>query len=361
MSGLYYKENWDEARQRLEALWKREVIDRCCVSVRAPKKGVTDRSGKYPKPTEHEDLVRYHTDAAYVLERNEAFFESTYYAGEALPVLNPTWGDSGYAIYFSSNYKYSHRTLWFTPVIPDWSQGMPEFNKETADRHVSFVNDIAKRAEGRFLLSAPDYIGNTDGLINLRGPENTMMDMLDEPEMFKTGLREIGKAVQSVGSRFFDIITKACFGGSAFAWYDSWARGRHNLVQCDFSVMISPEMFEKLVLPDLEESCSGLDCAVYHLDGQEQLRHLDMILSVKDIKMIQWTNVAGRPPVTDFIPVFKRIQKAGKGLLLFADFKQAEILLSELSSKGLYIIAGWADSEEEADSFIKKVKSLSRE
>ena len=77
--------------------------------------------------------------------------------------------------------------------------------------------------------------------------------------------------------------------------------------------------------------------------------------------MIQWTNVAGKPPVTDFIPVFKRIQKAGKGLLLFANFKQTEILLSELSSKGLYIIAGWAESEEEADAFVRKVKSLTGE
>ena len=286
---MFYKENWEEAKQRLEALWRMEIIDRCCVSVRAPKKGAADRTGKYVKPSGHDELVRYHTDVSYVLERNEAVFESTYYAGEALPILNPTWGDSGYAIYFTDNYRYTHRTLWFTPVISDWSQGMPEFNKDTADRHVRFVREIAKRAKERFLMSTPDYIGNVDGLINLRGPENTMIDMIEEPEMFANGLGEIRRAVKTIGKEFFDITAEACYGGSAFAWYDSWAKGRHNLVQCDFSAMISPAMFEQLVLPDLEEMCSWLDCAVYHLDGQEQLRHLDMILSVKAIKMIQWT------------------------------------------------------------------------
>ena len=356
---MLYKENWEAAKKRLEALWSNEIIDRCCVAIRAPKNNVKNRTGLYIKPAEHEELVKYHTDPEYVLSRNIVEFESTYYGGEALPVLNPTWGDSGYAIYFNSNYKYSQRTTWFFPTIEDWEKDKVVFNEKTAQRHISFVEEIAKNAKGKFLMSAPDYIGGADALINLRGVENTLMDMIDVPEKFLEGLCEIRSAVKKVGSEFFKIINKACEGGSAWAWYDTWAKGSHNLVQCDFSAMISPQMFEELILPDLEENCSLLDCAVYHLDGREQLRHLDMILSVPALKMVQWTNVAGQPSVLEFIPVFKKIQKAGKGLLLFTDMKQAEQLLGELSPEGLYLNAGWAESEDEADRFIKKIEQKS--
>lgn len=354
---MLYKENWDAAKKRLEAMWKNEILDRCCVAIRAPKRGVKNRTGLFPKPTEHEELVKYHTDPEYVLKRNIAEFESTYYGGEALPVLNPTWGDSGYAIYFNSNYKYSQRTTWFFPTISDWGKDKVVFNEDTAKRHISFVKEIAKYAGGKFLMSAPDYIGGVDALINLRGVENTLMDMVDVPEKFLSGLAEIRSAVKNVGSEFFKIVSGVCEGGSAWAWYDTWAKGSHNLVQCDFSAMISPQMFEELILPDLEENCSLLDCAVYHLDGREQIRHLDMILSVPKLRMVQWTNVAGQPSVLEFIPVFKKIQKAGKGLLLFTDMKQAEILLGELSPEGLYLNAGWAASEVEADEFIKGIEA----
>ena len=83
-------------------------------------------------------------------------------------------------------------------------------------------------------------------------------------------------------------------------------------VQCDLSVMISPDYYKEFVLPELEASTEWADYVVYHLDGQEQIRHLDYILSVDAIKMIQWTPVAGQPPTTTFIPVLQRIQKAGE-------------------------------------------------
>ena len=308
---MLYKENWQEAKKRFEALWHNEVVDRCCVAMTAPRKGSCYNESKYAKPSEHEELVKYFTDPERVLERYIAEFESTYYAGEALPILNPTWGDSGYAIYFNCNYKYSKQTAWFFPTITDWEKDALVFKAKPGflEEHEKFIRYISEQAKGKFLLSSPDYIGNMDGLINLRGVENTLMDMVDEPEIFKSGVKTIGNAVKTAGGRFFDIITDACYGGSAFGWYNTWAAGRHNLVQCDFSAMISPQMFEEYVLPDLEESCNWLDCAVYHLDGRQQVRHLEMILSVKNLKMIQWTNVAGQPSVLDFIPFSKKFRK----------------------------------------------------
>lgn len=44
---------------------------------------------------------------------------------------------------------------------------------------------------------------------------------------------------------------------------------------CDFSVMVSPAMFEEFILPELEATAGAFDHTTYHLDGLERLaRHL---------------------------------------------------------------------------------------
>ncbi len=46
------------------------------------------------------------------------------------------------------------------------------------------------------------------------------------------------------------------------------------MLQSDFAYMLSPSMFERFVLPDLETICNHLDYGFYHLDGKNQIPHL---------------------------------------------------------------------------------------
>lgn len=43
--------------------------------------------------------------------------------------------------------------------------------------------------------------------------------------------------------------------------------GRVAKLQCDFSAMISPDMFKEFVLPYLKKQCDYLDYSLCHLDG----------------------------------------------------------------------------------------------
>lgn len=95
----------------------------------------------------------------------------------------------------------------------------------------------------------------------------------------------------------------------------------------------------------------------YHPD-MEQVRHLDTLLSIDGINMIQWTQVTGQPPVTEFIPVLQRIQRAGKGLVLIVDKSQLKVLLDNLSPKGVMYITN-AASPSEADDIVQYVKGKS--
>jgi hypothetical protein len=131
-------------------------------------------------------------------------------------------------------------------------------------------------------------------------------------------------------------------------------------MQSDMSVMISPSMFEEFIMPELQAQSRWMDRSTYHFDGIDQLKHLDLLLSLERLDMIQWTNVAGQPSPLKFIDVFRRIQAAGKCLLLSLDPKDIQFVMEQLSSKGLYLLTS-ASSQEEAESIISMVETLTHD
>ena len=52
--------------------------------------------------------------------------------------------------------------------------------------------------------------------------------------------------------------------------------------------------------PELAASCRRLKNAFYHLDGLGQLPHLKSLLSIPELKGIQWVPGDGQPDVTEW-------------------------------------------------------------
>ena len=130
-------------------------------------------------------------------------------------------------------------------------------------------------------------------------------------------------------------------------------------MQADLSVMISQEMYEEFVKPELEEQIRWIDYPVYHFDGIEQTKHLDIILGLEKLKAVQWTHVAGQPSAVHYLPTLQRIQKAGKSLIIMTPAKDIPELMDNLSHKGLYLHTE-ADTPEEAQEIIRYVETHTR-
>jgi len=359
---MLYKEDWHIAKQRLEALWHNEIVDRCCVSVIAPKNG--KKIAGDPVPRDEEELFHYNLDGELILKRHIKRFENTFFGGEGFPCVWSNFGTAGHAKYFKdSKFRFTPETVWYEPIIHDWDtdQLVYDPDNEIFKLEKKAMQYLADEGKGKFFVSMPDNCGVLDALAHLRGTDNLLFDMLEEPGRVKSAAELIQKVLQETSAEQFDIIRENNEGGSVHGWMLTWSRGRHLQLQVDLSVMISPEMYEEFALPELEGMADWLDNSVYHLDGREQIRHLDMILSVKKLNMIQWTPVAGQPETSEFIPVLKRIQEAGKGLVLIPKKHEVEKLMTGLSSKGLYLIINDAESEDEARAIIKKVEQLTRE
>jgi hypothetical protein len=85
-------------------------------------------------------------------------------------------------------------------------------------------------------------------------------------------------------------------------------------LQCDFSAMIGPEMFGEFMVPVLDEMTRRLDYSMYHWDGPGAIPHLDHLLSIENLDIIQWTPGAGEPPTWDKVwwPLYHRCFDGGK-------------------------------------------------
>ena len=88
--------------------------------------------------------------------------------------------------------------------------------------------------------------------------------------------------------------------------------------------------------------------------------HLDDLLSIPRLNAIQWTGVTGQPPPSHFIPELQKSQAAGKGLVINTSADQIEPLMTNLSSKGLFLKI-YVGSKDEAEYAFKLIEKLTRE
>ncbi len=344
---MRYKQDWDQSLARLAAFWNREILDRCCVSITAPKDGVGPM----------EAMVRdeaYYTDPEAIIAWNRGQMERTYYCGDAFPCMPLDLGASGHAGFFKGERHYIKDTVWFFPSLEDPDDLTFDERRPLFQKTLELARAFAQDSRGDYFVSMPDATGNADALSHLMGADALMTAMLERPEAVSGALQKVEAAYERIMNEVREITAPVNRGGGCVQWLNTWAPGFHAQMQCDMSVMISPRLFDEFIAPELRAQSRMLDYALYHFDGVEQIRHLDTLLSIPEIRAIQWTQVAGQPPCTEYLGELQRIQQAGKGLIIHIEPQQAEPILQALSSRGLYLLIH-ADSQMEADALLGRI------
>ena len=359
---MYYKEDWEKSKQRFEALWHGEALDRCCISIAAPKNGSDAFFNRYYQ--EIADGKRLPVQAAFMhapydLERfaddSEAVMEHTYYGGESYPTAWLLYGPAGHAAYFGAKTTVRPNTVWYDPIIEDMADHglVYDENNPILQAELAAADYLSARGKGKYFINMVDNTGHMDVLGVLRGGEEMLMDMITDPEAVEAARDVVVDAWKRSFDLFYDRTKDCNDGGCAVGWLSMWAPGKFHHIQADLSVNVSNPMFKRFFLPELQVSAEFLDHCLYHLDGQAQLRHLDDLLSVPGIGVIQWTSVVGQPGYMHFIDTFKKIQAAGKTVLLNeVRVQDVEPLLDALGSEKLFILTG-ASSQEEANAVLK--------
>jgi hypothetical protein len=359
---MRFKPDIDKVRERLYAFWEREVIDRACISVVAPLyKGANISMFHNDKNLtgDPEGLKRYWEDPETILHNSLARLERTYLGGETLPVIFQNYGTSGHCRYFGAKPTYGNDTIWFDPAWKSLSDAENTYMEDELKKELFITRYLEENARDNFFVAMPDNCGTLDAIGHLYGTEKVLIAMIEEPDELKKAIKLLNKAWIKTNELFYNATLNQN-GGGAHAWMHLLAPGKLNHMQCDMSVMFSPKMYEEFVVPELEKQLEWLEYPVYHFDGIEQERHLSCLLDLPRLKAIQWTYVAGQPSPSCYIPILKRIQKAGKGLIVMAPPDDIRILVDELSSKGLYLHTE-TETSEEAKAIIRYVEKNSKE
>ncbi|MCL2831886.1 MAG: hypothetical protein FWD78_01835 [Treponema sp.] len=341
-------------QKNFEYFWNHEYFGRCALRLTAPIKPVSSLI-----INNYEDMIKEWCDGETRLKRNRTLSENTYYLGEAFPLFFINLGAAGNAGYFKNiKYEFTKDTLWFFPIN---NNDELIFSKDSFlyKSTIDLAKYFADNANGEFILGMPGCSSNIDALAHLRGTEQLLMNLIDNPEKVKEDLKAVQKSWFEIVNDVYRIISKNYYGGSA-TWLGTYAKGFHSQLQSDISVMLSPDQFDDFVLEDLQLQSEILEYPCYHLDGQEQILHLDKLLSIKNLRLIQYTFCAGQPTPAEQIPVLKRIQKSGKLLLLFLEPKYVKPILENLSAKNLFINTSCRNPDE-ADQIFKIVQDYSKE
>ncbi len=358
---MYYKEDWEASKKRFEALWQGETLDRCCLSVTAPRTGSDAFFANYYQdihdgkrwPVEHA-FMHAPFDPERLLRESEEVMAHTFYGGESYPRAWLMYGPAGHAAYFNARPVVQPTTVWYDPIIEDITEHglVYDENNPILQAQLAAADHLTKHGKGKFLAAIPDNTGCMDVLGALRDAEEMMVDMIAEPEAVEAARDAILDGWQRSTDLLYEHLRELNDGGSAVGWLSMWAPGNFHQLQCDLSVNVSNAMFKRFFLPELQFCAKHLDHALYHLDGQAQLRHLDDLLSVPEIGVIQWTSVVDQPGYFHYIDVLKRIQSAGKTVLINeVKAKDVEPLLDVLGSEKLFLLTA-AESQEEAESLL---------
>ena len=349
---LLYKKDWPEARERFLAFWEREIIDRACISVCAPRQ-------KRVLLPESPNIEFQQTDPDLHQARLHAEFSNQYYGGEALPISGT---HLGYAVFGGepgfargpSGYQITDY-VFVEPVIEDWQRTPYRFdpNSKWCQRFIEITRREIAESAGKYLTTLGAVLPPTDVLGLLRGYGSMCLDMVDHPEQMREALRELLGARIWLNDWFYDAVDANQHGTPVMGM---WGPGRNIDVLCDFSCLISPELYRDFVMPEIEALTRDSDHNFYHLDGADALQHLDALLELEDLNGIQFTPGIKdeHTPVTRWLPMFKRVLDAGKLVQVGARYEEVESVLEALGPRGVFISSG-APSVEAADALLRNV------
>ena len=360
MPASRYKCDIEESKRRVEAWWNHEIIDRVVIQVTVPRE--TARAGSAPsgaaREGDQEVLRRYFTDPQTVIPRLQARLATTYFCGEAFPVMYPV---SINMVAILGNYLgcpmrfVNENTTWSDPILDDWEQ-RPTYRFDPANEWWLITKRLltagVEQSDG-YYVGVPDLNGPTEMLSRLRSPQHLALDLYDHPQVIKPALAEINQVWYEYWRACTEITQRL---GGNFHWMGIWSDLPSTDLQSDFSCMMSPAMFDEYFLPFIDEQTRVVERTIYHLDGPGAVRHLDSLLSLPRLTGIQWVPGAGARPTVEWIPLLKKIQDAGKLVYAYCDKANVRRLLSELRPEGLMLITS-CDSVREAERLLENVHS----
>ncbi len=349
---MKFKPDWNDAEQRLTDLWEGRPLDRPCMMVLAPQTGpppadvygdrwADQNRGDAPPATAEDRWL----SPDWLVPHSLKSMSQTWWGGEAIPsvLLMAGWLNS-----LGGRPHFDHRTIWFDPFPVDFSKPHP-FHHDPLDPWVQRFEQLYQKmteAAGwdNFLIGAPAILPAHDLLSMHIGTTEFMTALIDHPAWMRQAILDGATELLHARNRLRTITERQhrFWYGNA-GWMPFWAPTPYVGTQSDVSCMLSPDHFEEFVMPEID--LLGRDCAAmwYHLDGGDACQHLPRLLSLPYLRVIQYVPTPQEPPNGKaHLPLYRRIQDAGRIVHIQVDKTQVEPLCRALDPNLLVLDVSWS-------------------
>lgn len=315
-------------------------------------------------------------DVEKFVEAGIGMIKSLDYFGEAIPKFPHLYGLRGAPLlmpaFLGAELEFLEDTILVKPFIDKWDASLLELRPPNLwyEMSLKMAELAAQKSKGEFLVDLPDF-GDVFTCLYLLKGAMIFQDMGLEPKLLEARDKFMNLWIEAY-ENFWETTSQKLPGSSHWL---IWAPGKSYACQCDASCIaltaskpeVAPFLLERIVedfiLPEMEKLGKYLDYIIWHLDGEEELKFLDILLELPQIKAIQWRPTSSSPSDTRWIPLLEKIQKAKKSVWIAAENeKEVENLIENLSPERLYISGGFTGkTEKEAREFLKRIKYLTKQ
>ena len=353
-------ERWERIKQNARLWWQGELG--------RPLIQLTDGNADPGRPEPPLPGLGFHSGydlsvpAAEIVDRWDYDLGHVRHWGDSFPSVWPNFGPGVMAAFLGAVLHDARDTVWFHPETEVALSDVP-MRFDPDNRWLRRVSDLTRTAverwEGQVQVGLTDLGGGLDVLASFRPSEALLYDLYDVPEVVKKRSWDVHTLWWQYFDHFARLMQPANPGYTA--WTPIFSESPYYMLQCDFCYMISPEMFDEFVKPELAASCRRLAHAFYHLDGPGQLPHLDSLLTIPELKGVQWVPGDGQPDVSHWPQVYRKIRDAGKLIQVFTGQYEGgmtviDVLAEQLgSAEGIVVIGDTgAYSDDEVRSLLAR-------
>jgi hypothetical protein len=350
-----FKPDYEKSKQRIDAFWECELIDRPVAQFGLAKPPV--QRVELP-PDNHATPRDRWMDAEYQAELALANLTNHEFLGDTMPVYMPNLGPEILSVLYGCPVEFGdYGTSWTTPILHDWADA----DKLRLDWDSPYLKKLHEMTDlslelgkGKFITGTTDWHPGGDCLAAFRDPQQLATDMIEHRDEIVALLPRIETDYFRIYDMFYDKLRAA--GLPITSWTTLVCDEKYYIPSNDFSGMISKRMFDEVFLPGIASECRFLAHSIYHVDGPGALRHLDTLLAIPELDAIQWVAGAGRENFVQWIPVYKKVQAAGKAVQVICFYHEIDTIIETLDPHGVFLTISGVPTREAAENMLKKLE-----
>ena len=258
-----------------------------------------------------------------------------------------------------ANVEFSAGSSWSHPHLTSSADGL----QIRFDPELPLFKELVRRIEAAkatpgYALKMIPVSGLSDLLSSLRGSQDVMMDIMEDPDGVAALLAHLAACSRDM---FRNLFGRIPLHDGGMAGGLSWLPGHGATVSADMMIMCNPEWFRDIIWPEESRLLNEFDSFIYHLhSGGSGPALAQWIAPHPRVRAIEISHDPSGPELTTLKDVFTGIQAHTRLLITcwsrrFTD-DELDWLARHLDRRRLYLFQK-VETVAEGRSFLERVKA----